>query len=102
VCYQANGTWESVSAGWKKGLHTVSLEIHVSRANLPKAIKQVSPYNELIADLLLSNPRLNDTIDTIVMPIQYSFGYLDWGASRDAHLGYRFNVTMKIQSALGG
>jgi hypothetical protein len=98
VTYPARGVWERHS-DWKKGLHTVVTEIHIARQVLPKAIETAMTYENTFPNKIWSDPKLSNTIDT-VNEIRYTFGFLAWGGERDAHIGWRFEIDMKIQSAI--
>ncbi len=100
VTYPRSGQEEFPSAGWVKAMHTVFTEIHVSRVILPAALKLSVPMEEEFITRLRRNPTLSGTVDTIRMPIVYSFGRLDWGTVRDVHLGYRFEITFKIERSV--
>lgn len=96
VCYPGSGEWSPQSAGWMKGLHTIICEIHVSRADLSTGVAQAIPYGQLFANALLSDLRLNNTVDT-VRAIRYSFARLQWGGSGESHLGWKFEVDVKVE-----
>jgi len=97
LCYAYRGEWQRMS-DWKKGLHTIVCEIHFSRQNLPKAIEMAMPYAESVPNALLGNPTLNGTVDTIYDQITYEFGFLPWGGQNDVHIGFRFEIKVKMQS----
>lgn len=99
VSYAARGTWTGQSGGWKKGIHTVITEIHIARGILPKAIETAMPYCESFPNKLWGDPKLSTTVDTI-NEIRYTFGFLSWGGEKDVHIGWKFEIDMKIQSAL--
>ena len=99
VTYAASGTWERES-DWKKGLHTIFAEIHVSRELLPRAIAQTMPYAETFPNALLNDPTLNGTVDTIVGEIRYTFGRLSLGGNQDEHIGFRFEIQVKQQNGI--
>ena len=46
-------------------LHTIAVEIHVARKELPRDVAAVIPYGELVAAALLTLPTLSGTVDTI-------------------------------------
>lgn len=98
VCYPADGRWEGGPAGAKKGLHTLVLELHVQRVDLPRAVGAALAYAEAIPNALLADPTLRGTVSTFGA-IQYQFGPLRYG-DKDT-LGFRFRITdIKQQSAV--
>lgn len=93
VCYASAGVWEFGAAQDKKGLHTIAIEIHVARKDLPKDIQAAMRWSDVVPNLLfyklLYDNKWNGTIDTFKR-ITYTFGGLGWGDA--ATLGFRFRV----------
>lgn len=81
-------------------LHTVSTEAHFSRNFLEKAIEEAIDVIPKMRNELYSDPTLNGQVSTIVFPIKYTFGRLDWGGSADSHIGVRFEITFKQQAGV--
>lgn len=101
VTYPARGKFFNPS-GWSKGLHTIFVEIHCARVILPAAVTQALAYVEAYPNLIMNDPTLNSTVDTIILSeeddgIPYTFGRLEWGGVQT--IGVRFEVTVKIQSS---
>lgn len=100
ITFPRTGQVEFPSDGWVKGLHTVFTEIHVGSVFLPEAVRTSVPHEELFMDRLRKNPTLTSKVDLIVPPILYSWGRLDWGSQPDVHIGYRFEITFKIERSV--
>jgi hypothetical protein len=98
VTYVSDVAWER-TADWRKGIYKIVTEVHWSRQNLPKAIEQCVGFGDTFADAILSDPRLGDTVDTVV-ELRGKFGWLQWGDQRDIHIGWSFEVTVKIEYAM--
>jgi len=102
VAYLGGGTWAS-AGNWKRGLHTVVIELHINRADLPRDIRAALRYSENVPDILMSNPTLAGTVDHILTtpdtPLAYEFGAMEWGTVKT--VGYRWRLTVKMQSAIG-
>jgi len=85
------------SATQKKAVHTAQLEVHVSRQMLPDAMEQIWPLADDVADVLMNNPTLTSTVDTIIMsddtPITYTFGASEWAGVET--LAFIFQVPFK-------
>lgn len=95
VAYPADGTWE-VYAGTTKALHTLVVEIHVARADLPAAVANVIGYGDSVPKAILADTTLGGTISTF-SDITYEFGSLDWGETKT--VGFRFRINgVKILS----
>lgn len=102
IAYAGDGVWQAGPMGVKTGLHTIVIEIHVGRADLPKDVETVMGYCESVPNLLLDK-LLNDnywggTLQTFEQ-IRYTFGPLGWAGI--STLGFRFFVEgVKMQSAI--
>lgn len=94
VTYPESGSFDG-QQGWQKGLHVLVTEIHCARFLLPEAIAKALPYVSSFPDLLFQEPQLNGEVDTIVGPITYKFGYLEW--DQTVTIGVQFRTTVKIQ-----
>lgn len=97
VAYPGGGSFDLRSSGWYKGLHTIILEVHIARKDLPRDIATAMPFIELIPAALDANPTLNGAVDTIVSPITYQFQELGWEGDV-LTLGFRFNIQVKINT----
>ena len=98
VCFASSGAWTPQSAAWKKGLHTITLQVHWARKDLARDVTKAMALVETIPNLLCNNPTLAGTVDTIVYPLTYTFGALSWGGVDT--IGFDFKIPVKIQSAL--
>jgi hypothetical protein len=102
VAYPGSGTW-SHAGNWKRGLHTIILELHINRADLPGDVRTALRYSESVPDIIMSNPRLGGTVDHILTtpdtPLTYEFLGMTWGSVET--VGYRWRLTVKMQSAIG-
>lgn len=103
VVYPRSGSFEPEGAYTAtdtaiRGLHTLVLQLHVARRDLPRAYEQALPYGELIKNTIFKqvNFRLSDTVDHVVDAITYEFGGLTY-AEVDT-LGYSFSITVKIRN----
>ena len=99
ICYPGTGTITKMSAGWKQGLQTVILEIHVARKDMARDVAKLIDYEDDLMDLLWadSNSGLSSTADTIT-EIRYQFGALDYDDT--ATIGWRFEIDIKIQDTV--
>ena len=100
ACYATTGAFRGGPAGVMTALHTIAVEIHVARKELPRDVAAVIPYGELVAAALLTLPTLSGTVDTIRAGegIAYTFGGMAWGGQET--VGWRLLVPVKIQSTL--
>jgi hypothetical protein len=102
VCYPSSGEWRSDIPGAKIGLHTITVELHVARKDLPRDIQKAMAYSESIPNALLkavattAGDRFAGTIATFDR-ITYTFGPLGWGGMET--FGFRFQISgVKMQS----
>jgi hypothetical protein len=96
ICYDKSGSLQLESAGWALDMATIVCEIHCSRQSLPTAIAQAMSFREPFYRLLIADPTIASTV-LEVRAVRYTFGYLDWGAVKDAHIGYQFQIDVKLQ-----
>jgi hypothetical protein len=80
--------------GSRRDVHTIILEIHVARKDLPSDIDRVLPFVDLVGDKLQSDPTLGGTVTTIVGDISYTFGPLGWFGQET--IGWQFQIPVKI------
>ena len=99
VAYPGTGTITKMSSGWKKGLHTIILEIHVARKDMARDVATLIDYEDSLMDLLWtdSNSGLNSTVDTIT-EVRFQFGALDYDDIPT--IGWRFEIDLKIQDTV--
>ena len=80
VVYPSSGEIQKNSAGWSTDLHNVTVELHVSRKDLPRDFVALVDVFDRIPNQLdvgLEAGRFS-TIKTWTT-ISYTFGPLDWG-----------------------
>jgi hypothetical protein len=98
MAYSGGGTWEFGAGGGMKGLHTIVLEVHVARKDLPRDTKVLMVFSDSVPRALLSDPTLGGHISTFGM-IRYTFGQLGWAGTQT--LGFRFYIeNVKMEAAL--
>ena len=95
VSYPAKGTLELETYGPGKDKHIIYTELHLSRNVLNEAVAKAKLYLEDFAAKIKADTTLSGASDTIVWPIPYTFGSLDWAGEN--HLGFRFEITVKIR-----
>jgi hypothetical protein len=101
IVYPTSGDFVSDIPGSLVGLHTITIELHIARKDLPRDIAQAMVYVESIPNVLLKTiatqggDRFGGTISTFER-ITYDFGPLDWGGTQT--VGFRFRlVGVKMQ-----
>lgn len=86
----------------KQNLVTLPLEIHVARQDLATDIAASLDLGEAVADAIMATQNassaLNGTVEAIET-IKYSYRAMAW--SNVATLGWRFDITVRMQSTLG-
>ncbi len=97
IAFPGNGTFTPDASGTKRGLHTITLEVHTARKNMAQDIAAVIDYGESVSSALLNNLRLNSTVDTI-NGVGYQFGPL--GYDTVPTIGYTFSIDVKILNTL--
>jgi len=89
VAYAQSGTFENVSLSFGKALHTLVVEIHVSRKDLKTAIQNVMSYGDSVPAAILADPTIGGSVSTF-RDITYTFGPLNWGTTDT--IGFRFQI----------
>lgn len=102
LCYPLEGEYNLHSYANTVFLHTIVIEVHMARKDLPRDVAAIIPYGDLVAGVFLApaNSSLpdaagNPTVSEVVSPLRYRFGPL--GYVNVPTLGYRFELDVKIQ-----
>lgn len=98
VCYPSTGTIRLEGANTRRDLHSLFLDFHLSRQNLPTDVEAAEVFLEAFPDLLINDPTLGGAVDTIRFDegITYQFGNLSYGSLET--IGFRFTIPVKIRS----
>lgn len=100
VVYPLTGSYEMPTRGLMKGLHSINIELHVARKDLPRDYRQVMKLIDQIPNKLMKkqiDAGLSN-MDTFGIT-EYTFGPLSW-AGVDT-LGVTYTVTdVKVQTAV--
>ena len=103
ICYPGTGRHEFGATGVRRGLHSLTIELHAIRKDLDVTIATLLPFGDsvpnLLMDKLLNDSKWNGTIDTFES-ISYAFVALgDYGGAPTSF--WKFTVNgVKIQAAL--
>ena len=101
ICAPAEGEWTGLQVAWKQGLQTVSLDIHVARKDLPRDIQKLADFEDAVPNILIANPTLNGTVDTIVYPIRWRLVTFSWDQMGQVKtIGFRFLITVKMETVV--
>ena len=98
VVYPIRGTYGGGIPGSMKGLHSITIELHVARKDLPRDYSKVMDIIDQIPQQMLSalkNARFT-ALDTFGL-IEYEFGALSWGGVDTLGVTYRMLDT-KVQT----
>lgn len=98
VVYPVRGNYQGGPPGLMKGLHSVVIELHVARKDLPRDYSTVMDIIDQIPEQMLSalkNARFSE-LDTFGL-IKYEFGALSWGGVDTLGVTYIMQNT-KIQT----
>ncbi len=101
VAFPGTGTFTGGPAGMKKGLHAITMQLHIARKNLPRDVEQAAPYIESIVSALMVDPGWGGTVDSLNQ-IDYRFGPLGWGIGPGDPVntfGVAFTLHVKLESA---
>jgi hypothetical protein len=84
--------------GYRKGLHTLAVNIFVARQLLPSSLRQAMPFYERFMAAIEDDPTLGGTVSTVVSPVKHTFGWINYGGQNNLLLGWQFEVTVKQET----
>lgn len=100
VVYPLNGTYQQEMTHFLKGLHSINIELHVARRDLPRDYAQVMELIDTIPYELTK--KLKDggysNLATLGV-IEYVFGPLEWAGVMTLGVTYTVN-NVKIETAV--
>jgi hypothetical protein len=103
VTYPDSGVWMWGTAGAKKGLHSITVELHVSRNDIVFALKELDLYVETIPNAIMKDPTLGGNVDTFGgaggEAITYQYGPMNYGGVDTMGITFTIN-NIKIRSAI--
>lgn len=101
VCYMTTANIEVEAYAQRRDIVTLVLDYHWCRELLPLDIQAVMPFYESFPDLLINDPTLGGTVDTIRFgkdsSISVQFGGMEYAGQKT--IGFRFSIPVKIRSA---
>jgi hypothetical protein len=77
VCYLGHGEYIQQPIGVMTGLHSIIVQLHVGRSELPLDVQMAMGYISSIPHTLFDNPTLNGTCSTFGA-ITYDAGFVEW------------------------
>ncbi len=90
ICYPRTGEVNFGGQKWANNLDTVYMDLHISRAILPKAVEKAIPYRDTFAKKLMDDPTLGGTAKHITGFI-VTFGELSYAGQTT--IGWRFEIS---------
>ena len=98
VTYPATGTLKPEAVAAERDIHTIYSEIHINPVLIAEAVPLAIRLLKDFGALLKASPTLDGTVDSIIYPIRYTFGRLEW--SNETHIGFRFEIDLKLRNVL--
>lgn len=89
VAYMGTGTIDFDAPPSTKGLHSIIVELHVARKDLPNDISIASPFVDSIPAAIMADVTLGGTVQ-LFENITYEFAVMRWDAVDT--IGFRFTV----------
>lgn len=99
IVYPLRAQPSSYANGYMKTLYTLAVEIHLARGILPHQVALAKNMLPRAQKIFIVHPTLEDTVDTILNApgdILVRFGRFSYGGSKDVHIGFRIEATVKI------
>jgi len=100
VVYPLTGTYEQMMTQLMKGLHSINIELHIARKDLPRDYRQVVNLIDQIPNKLMKTHSDGGFSNLATFGIiEYTFGPLSW-AGVDT-LGVTYTITnVKVETAV--
>jgi len=104
MTYPNNGIFKSdTGAGTIRGIHQITVELHVSDNKMPQSLKQIDKYIEAIPKAIMDDPTLGGAVATIggddVEPIAYQYSIFTYAGVQT--IGIEFTIQdVKIRSSI--
>ena len=100
-CYLRTADITSTPGPAEKDMVTVYVDVHFARINLPVDTNLVYSFYEVFKGLLIGDPTLGATVNTLQMaegtsPIHVEFGEMEFGGSKT--LGLRWSIRFKMET----
>ncbi|MBT7070744.1 MAG: hypothetical protein HN975_07640 [Anaerolineae bacterium] len=89
VAYMGGGEIVFDTPSAYKGLHTIIIELHIARKDLPNDIEIAAPYVDSIPAALMADATLAGTVN-LFDNITYEFTEMLWDAVET--IGFRFSI----------
>ena len=98
--YPESQQYDGGYAGYARTLVTIITELHFSRQDLAIGVSQATPYGDSFPAALVADPTLAAAVQATVFPMTAEFGLLRWGSDAEAHIGWKFHTTVKLENAV--
>jgi len=100
IIYPSTGEFSESPNGVFKGLHNLTVEIHVARLDLSKTLQASIPFGTRVGKAILAERTLSSTC-SMFGKIAYTFGPMAWGDERLQTIGWRLTIQdIKTQESI--
>lgn len=84
------------SQSLRHGTHTIAVQVHVARKDLPRDIEKSVPYGEAVPIAIYNDLTLNHVISTVT-EIRGAFRAMEWGDQETLGWDFEIDFTMVNQ-----
>jgi hypothetical protein len=104
VAYEGAGTWE-LSAGQKRWIGDVIVELHMARKDLPRDVAKAAYYSDKVPNAILkefTSDLLGGTTEAITSIKSSGIVFMQYNTAQGAgeHLGIIYSVNIKLISSI--
>lgn len=100
-CYPWEGEFTRLNSATRHNMQTIALDVHVARRDLRHDMTTLAPLLDAIGGVLVNNPTISGTVDTIEYPVRWSLKAWSWDAQGAVRtFGFAFLIQVKMQAAL--
>lgn len=97
IAYVQSGEFSADDAGTNRGLYTLNVDFHFARITMKDAYTRINRLVPEFKGYLCSDPKLNNTVDTIIFPVTFEIIPTQWDSVQTQMV--KFVIPVKVREA---